>query len=98
MVRRSVKFDDKPVRLTPAEYRILEALAKQQGKVLTYSELTEAIKGTPEKMGAHYIQLLIGNIRQKIGNDTVNSQYIVTEHGIGYRLANQEIPVKNQYF
>jgi two-component system KDP operon response regulator KdpE len=96
LVRCLVTVNEKNVRLTPVEYKIMKVLAKQQGEVLTYSQLLEVVKGKTEKKTAHYVQQYIAQVRQKIEDDPLHPRYIITERSVGYRLANQETAVKNK--
>ena len=91
LVRRRVAIKNKLVRLTPAEYSILEALAKQQGRVLTYPQLLEAAKSKTKMKNEHpkhCVQVYVAQLRRKMADDPANPRYIITEYGIGYRLAN----------
>lgn len=87
LAHRQVIVDGKEVRLTPTEYEILKNLALSAGKVLTHSQLLRSIWGAEYQNEAHYIRVYIGQLRQKIEADPTQPKYIITEPGVGYRLA-----------
>jgi two-component system KDP operon response regulator KdpE len=75
------------VHLTQNEYRILLLLAKHPGKVLTYSYIIEQVWGRFAIDDRQLLRVNMANIRKKIELDPSNPKYIVTEVGIGYRMA-----------
>lgn len=83
----SVSVDSKVVHLTQNEYRILLLLAKHPGKVLTYSYIIEQVWGRFAIDDRQLLRVNMANIRKKIELDPSNPKYIVTEVGIGYRMA-----------
>ncbi len=85
--RRLVLLDDKPLHMTPVEYRIMEYLALHSGKMVTYQMLLEKIWG-PYVAGSNKIlRVNMTNIRRKIGDSPAEPKYIFTESGVGYRMA-----------
>ena len=88
--RHVVTVAGEPVRLTQVEYRIVEALARQPGKVLTYGYLLEHIWGPyTDSDDNRILRVNMSNIRHKIERDNMAPQYILTEIGVGYRMADQ---------
>ena len=87
LIRCYVTVNGKNVRMTPVEYEIMKALAKQQGKTLTYSQLLEIVRGKTEKRDIAYLRTYIANMRRKIEADPVHPRYIINEPNVGYRLA-----------
>ncbi len=87
LVRCRVNVNGKKVNLSTIEYKILKALAQQNGKVLTHQQLLAIIKGTDEQVGDnHYIRQYISLLRQKIEENPAKPEYIITDVGHGYRL------------
>jgi two-component system KDP operon response regulator KdpE len=86
--KHRVWLNEEEVRLTPNEYKVLVLLAKNQGKVLTHKCITENIWGGILQEDTQSLRVCMGNLRRKIGEDPSQPQYIVTEIGVGYRLAD----------
>jgi two-component system KDP operon response regulator KdpE len=88
LVRRIVKVHDREVKLSPKEYDLLRLLVQHAGKVLTHKfllgELWDNLTDT------QYLRVYVRQLRQKIGDDVEEPQYILTETGIGYRLRAPE--------
>ena len=72
--------------MTPIEYRILELLSNNAGRVLTHKFIIKEIWGTYFETDTQGLRVFMASIRKKIEKDTSNPKYIVTEVGIGYRL------------
>ena len=85
--RRRVEVDGAPIRLTPTEYRIVLLLAANAGKVLTREGILREVWGA--QGGDHQtLRVNIANIRRKMERDPARPVYIITETGVGYRLAD----------
>jgi two-component system KDP operon response regulator KdpE len=84
--RREVTVDDVPVRLTPLEFRLLEALAQRAGKVATHAQLLNEVWGPAAAGQTHYLRIYMGTLRRKIEPDATRPRYLLTEPSIGYRL------------
>lgn len=80
--------DDKELRLTPNEYRVLVLLAKHQGKVLTHKFIIDNIWGGISSEDTTSLRVCMGNLRRKLKEDPVQPKYIITEIGVGYRFAD----------
>lgn len=87
LARRLVWIDDRPVRLTPIEYRLLAALIKHAGKVVTHRQLLHEVWGPGHADATHYLRVYMGHLRHKIEADPSQPQILLTELGVGYRLA-----------
>jgi len=85
--RRRVTVDGSEVRLSRKEYGILRLLATNPGRVLTHQQLLREIWGPAHLEDTHYLRIHIGHLRQKLGDDPAQPRYILTEPGVGYRLA-----------
>jgi two-component system KDP operon response regulator KdpE len=84
--RREVSLDGVPVRLTPLEYRLLEALAQRSGKVATHAQLLNEVWGPVGAGQTHYLRIYMGTLRRKLEPDATRPRYLLTEPSIGYRL------------
>lgn len=73
--------------LTPTEYSILVYLAQHAGQVLTHTQLLKAVWGDSYGEENNYLWVHIAHLRRKIEADPKQPQYILTERGVGYRLA-----------
>jgi two-component system KDP operon response regulator KdpE len=83
--RRLVQLDGQPVHLTPTEYRLLEALATNAGKLLTHGWLLHRVWGPAYESEAQYLRVFIRQLRKKLGDDATRPRFILTEPGLGYR-------------
>ncbi len=86
-VQRRVTVDDKEIHLTPIEYRLLVALVKNAGKVLTHQVLLKEVWGPGHQERAHYLHIYMGHLRHKLEREPARPRYLLTETGVGYRLA-----------
>lgn len=82
---REVWLFDEPVKLSPKEYLLLHALARNAGKVVTHKRLLAAGWGSDDADN-QYLRVYVGLLRQKIEADPSAPEIIVTEPGLGYRL------------
>jgi two-component system, OmpR family, KDP operon response regulator KdpE len=88
---RRVYVEGQSVRLTVTEYKFLEYLYLNKGRVCTYEGILENIWGGTVLKGHHYVHVYIQKLRKKLEEDPYNPKYILTEHGVGYRF---EIQIK----
>jgi len=84
---RLVTIDGERVQLTPKEYRLLQVLAQHAGNVVTHQHLLKEVWGSPHVHDVHYLRIFVRKLRQKIEVDATKPQILLTELGIGYRLA-----------
>jgi DNA-binding response OmpR family regulator len=85
--RHQVAQSDHPVPLTAAEFRLLTALVRADGRVLTRELLLDALYGaTPAEALDRTIDVHIGRLREKLGDDAERPHYIGTVRGAGYRV------------
>ncbi|MEO8185691.1 MAG: winged helix-turn-helix domain-containing protein, partial [Deltaproteobacteria bacterium] len=85
--RRRVARDGAEVKLTPKEFDLLTALARHPGKIMTHRQLLTAVWGPAHAQDTQYLRVYVGQLRQKIEVDADDPKVILTELGIGYRLA-----------
>lgn len=84
--KREARRGSEIIPLTPTEYRLLEHLARNQGKVISEPELIRAIWGDVNDVETTAIRRYIWLLRQKIETDPSQPEWIITVRGFGYRL------------
>jgi two-component system KDP operon response regulator KdpE len=87
LTHRRVAVNGEDVHLTPIEYRLLTTLVKHAGKVLTHNQLLKEVWGKPYTDQPHYLHVYMGQLRRKIEKDPARPRHLLTEPGVGYRLA-----------
>ena len=75
------------LKLTPKEFELLSFLAKHPGRVLTHRQILTAVWGPAHAEDTQYLRVYIGQLRQKIEERPDDPRLILTEPGIGYRIA-----------
>jgi two-component system KDP operon response regulator KdpE len=75
------------IKLTPKEFELLSFLARHAGRVVTHKQLLTAVWGPAHGEDTQYLRVYVGQLRQKIESDLQDPQIILTEPGIGYRIA-----------
>lgn len=86
-VKRLVQIDGRDVHLTPIEYRLLTTLVRHAGRVLSQRQLLKEVWGPAQMEQAHYLRVYMGTLRRKLERDPARPRYLLTEPGVGYRLA-----------
>ncbi|MFC2019438.1 response regulator transcription factor [Chloroflexota bacterium] len=84
IVERRVIVDNKRVRLTPTEFRLLAILLENDGRVLTHKQLLEKVWGWEYVDDIDHVRIYVWHLRQKIEVDSAKPKYIITEPGVGY--------------
>lgn len=82
-------LDGEEIHLTPNEYKVLALLIKHQGKVLTHKFIIENVWGAALSDDTQSLRVCMGNLRRKLKEDPAQPRYIITEIGVGYRLADE---------
>lgn len=85
-IRRTVDRKGESIRLTPLEWDILQALAREPSCTLTHQEIFDAVWGRSFGNPQQYLRVHITNLRRKIELDSSCPQLIITEPGVGYRF------------
>ncbi|HBS80244.1 MAG: DNA-binding response regulator [Pseudomonas sp.] len=83
---RRVSLDGQEVSLTRKEYAVLAELAQHTGRVVTQQQLLQDIWGPSHSGDTHYLRVVVGHLRRKLGDDPSAPRFIITEAGVGYRL------------
>ncbi len=86
--RMRTEVDGRNVDLTPTEFRLLETLARQPGRIFTRSQLLDALHGVAFDSYERAIDSHIKNLRRKLEPDPRQPRYVLTVYGVGYRLAD----------
>ncbi len=84
--RRQLTRRGQIVHLTPLEYRLLVALARDAGKVLTHRQLLREVWGPNFSEHPHYLRVYMAHLRQKLEDSPAQPHHLLTETGVGYRL------------
>lgn len=87
LAARTVLIDGARIQLSPKEYRLLQVLAQHQGSVVTHQHLLKEVWGITRAHDSHYLRIFIRKLRRKIEQDPTKPRILLTELGVGYRLA-----------
>lgn len=95
LAARAVTLKGTRLALTPKEYRLLQVLAQHAGNVVTHQQLLREVWGTTHVQDTHYLRIFVRKLRQKIEPGTDSPRILVTELGVGYRLAQPAAETDN---
>jgi two-component system, OmpR family, KDP operon response regulator KdpE len=87
-VRHRVTRGGQEIKLTPKEFELLSCLARNAGRVVTHKQILTAVWGPAHTEHTQYLRVYIGHLRQKIETDPDDPRVVLTEPGIGYRIAD----------
>jgi two-component system KDP operon response regulator KdpE len=85
---RRVQREGTDIHLTPIEYKLLVALVRHRGKVMTHRQLLRDVWGAAHVESPHYLRIYMRSLRQKIEINAAQPRYLLTEVGVGYRFAD----------
>ena len=85
--QRKVTVAGRPVQLTASEYELLRLLSVNAGRVLTPDALLRQVRGGRESADSTVVRTLVKKLRRKLGDDAAKPAYVLTERGVGYRIA-----------
>jgi two-component system KDP operon response regulator KdpE len=88
LARRRVTVGDREITLTPIEYRLLTTLARHAGRVMTHEALLRDVWGPGHAGQHHYLRVYMAQLRHKIEHDPARPRLLLTETGVGYRMAD----------
>jgi two-component system KDP operon response regulator KdpE len=88
--RRATGRDGSEIRLTPTEWRLVDALARRAGHLVTHTELLRAAWGPAYGRELNYLRVYANQLRRKLEPDPAAPRYLLTEPGIGYRFVVSE--------
>jgi two-component system KDP operon response regulator KdpE len=84
---RAVLLNGTRLALTPKEYRLLQVLAQHAGNVVTHQQLLKEVWGNTHVQDTHYLRIFVRKLRRKIEAQPEMPRILLTELGVGYRLA-----------
>ena len=84
--RREVTLHGATVVLSRREFALLALLLQHPGRVVTQPQLLRELWGPDHQDDTHYLRILVGKLRQKLGDDATAPRYIATEPGVGLRF------------
>jgi two-component system KDP operon response regulator KdpE len=87
--KRHVFLSSDEIHLTPLEYKLLVLMAKHAGKVLTHKFILREIWGDTNGSDTLSLRVFMANMRRKIEKEPAQPRYLLTEVGVGYRLADE---------
>jgi len=87
--RHELSVGGKPVHLTPIEFRMLALLACSAGRVITHGQLLQEVWGSRGTDQTHYLRVHMAALRRKVEVDPARPRWLITEPGVGYRLARR---------
>lgn len=87
LAERRVRLHGAPVHLTPTEFDLLARLVRSAGQVVTHRQLLADVWGPEHVASTHYLRLYMGQLRAKLEDDPADPRRLLTETGVGYRLA-----------
>lgn len=88
--KRRVILEDRDIHLTQNEYKIVALLAQHAGKVLTYDQIIQHVWGPNAAGDNRILRVNMANIRRKLESNPAEPRYILTEIGVGYRMAEDD--------
>ncbi|MEY8876002.1 MAG: response regulator [Leptothrix sp. (in: b-proteobacteria)] len=88
LVNHRVSLHGEPLHLTPTEYKLLARLVRNTGQVVTHRALLADVWGAEFTEHTHYLRLYMAQLRAKIEAEPAEPRFLLTEPGVGYRLAD----------
>lgn len=85
-VQRQTYINSQAVALTRKEFHLLSLLARNRGQLLTQPQILKELWGPTHQEDTHYLRILVAKLRNKLGEDAIHPQYIITEPGVGLRF------------
>ena len=87
LAAHSVLRSGEVLHLTPTEFKLLARLVRSAGRVVTHRQLLVDVWGPEFTTHTHYLRLYMAQLRAKIERDPAEPRHLLTETGVGYRLA-----------
>ncbi|MGV8961728.1 MAG: response regulator [Stenotrophomonas sp.] len=92
LLRREVRVQGAAVALTRKEYALLSLLLRNAGRVVTQPQILQEVWGPSHQHDTHYLRILVGKLRHKLGDSALDSRYLFTEPGVGLRFCDDAPP------
>jgi two-component system KDP operon response regulator KdpE len=86
LARRRIYRSGEEVHLSRKEYDVLRLLATHIGRVMTHEQILREVWGPAHAEDVHYLRVLVGHLRHKLGDDPARPRYVHTVLGVGYRF------------
>jgi two-component system KDP operon response regulator KdpE len=86
LARREVLLDGAPVPLTRKEFAVLSLLVRHPGRVVSQQQILREVWGATHTQDTHYLRIVMGKLRLKLGDDPATPRWLKTEPGVGYRF------------
>lgn len=86
LARREVLLDGTPVALTRKEFAVLSLLVRHPGRVVSQQQILREVWGATHTQDTHYLRIVMGKLRLKLGDDPSTPRWLKTEPGVGYRF------------
>lgn len=86
LAAHTVTRDGANVRLTPTEWRVLELLIRNEGRLVTRQTMLSQVWGSEHVTDTGYLRLYISQLRKKLEPEPSRPRYLITDAGMGYRL------------
>jgi two-component system OmpR family response regulator len=86
---REITKESLPLKLTPAEYEVVSYMMQKERSAISREEMLLNIGAIHYESSLKSIDVMMGRIRQKIGDDVKNPRYIISVRGIGYKFVNE---------
>ena len=87
LARRQAHVDGREIHLTPTEFRLVTMFVRHAGLVVTHRQLLTEVWGPASVNDTHGLRVYMARLRGKIESDPARPRYLLTEPGVGYRLA-----------
>ena len=87
LAARLIKVKGQEIKLTPTEYSLLRLLVRNAGKVVTHRQILKEVWGPAYGEQTHYLRVYVAHLREKLESDPARPTLVLTEPGVGYRLA-----------
>ena len=88
LAARRVIRDEEEIRLTPTEWRIIEVLVRNRGKLVSQRQLLQEVWGPRHQDETGNLREYVARLRRKLESEPSRPRYLVTEAGLGYRFEN----------
>lgn len=86
VARTASRADGEVVHLTPTEWRILDVLLRDPGRLVSGPELLTAVRGDPDHTESSYLRIYLAQLRRKLEPVPSRPAHLITEPGLGYRF------------
>jgi len=86
VLMRKVTVDGNSIHLSRKEFDLLKLLMEYQDRVLTQQQILDRLWGKTHVQDTHYLRILVGKLRAKLGDEASAPRFIETEPGVGYRF------------